>query len=937
MPSFFKHDRSDYLFPIPSHNQREPVLPVTPLTRNDIENQLKRSLEQRNRIKQIYLNHTPGQLKRVPSFQLFSEPTPARSNDTSSGSLSLRQVPEYSLFRDSTWQQENVLTMQVDQYTKQRQEAVDDQGNARPIHVPAPPPPLPPPISTQDDILQEVLNDASLWSSSSTPVVVTPQDTTLPATVPISAPASSSPSIPISSSTHVSPAVSISPTVPVSSPSIPSQYVPILATPLQKDLCNRIAQQSSAFDKISFERMIGILNHPVVAMADDYEQVDAWDGSGKTKFIKLLVELLQKEQMTLRIAIATYDNDTETFLYNKIKTVLHLPCQRINSVLDDVWEREYGIVFETQNSGISMRDSKAEADFIIAFDIRLRPGNPIFSKISSKRGSTTAEIIWLFTVGSIEQRAIQFFNTHADDTWTRNWWSNNAEYRMLVRQNNTWPSQENATEATAESVVAWIKNGCSGHYMFIQPQRAPTPRVQEQSLEDSSDMDIDDDNEEQHDLPDSVKAQVKQFFRYPSLRPSFDRPQSRATSPRNRNRNNRWRETEYEEDEDDVASFYSANEYVQDIKPIPISDADAPSMIGNSISSKLCSLKPAFEKEYQSIISRLQAQYNEEVKAVQAKYEQLAFDKLRDMEGKCEEAQEGQTIQEKQRQKGLPFQKKRKTTVKAKPIQVPKRRKISKQLDDQAQKLEANINKLSGELTAMLPNVPKAERERADLGHEHRPLRQQKPAPVWDYALYGRLKSAQVAVVDLEQTVGELKKARAKLDDTDRAARGFIDKVQEVSKETAAAEEWIKHALHNGSCMNIRGVDLGLVTVATISTLTLQDAYGNVASHVSGSTTSSPLRPTKGKRYAARHPHGARSDNTHAANRSRRRARQIDDTKKRSKEKRTREIQGVTYHCKLTSAWREGATTTFNGSYRPINSRIKDKSDRAGTRNRCPR
>ncbi|KAI8138621.1 hypothetical protein BJV82DRAFT_290385 [Fennellomyces sp. T-0311] len=272
--------------------------------------------------------------------------------------------------------------------------------------------------------------------------------------------------------------------------------------------------------------------------------------------------------------------------------------------------------------------------------------------------------------------------------------------------------------------------------------------------------------------------------------------------------------------------------------------------------------------------------------------------------------------------------KKRKATVKAKPIQVPKRRKISKQLDDQAQKLEANINKLSGELTAMRRNLPKAERERADLGHEHRLLRQQKPAPIWDYRLYGRLKSARVAVADLEQTIREqekeLKKARANLYVTNRAARGFTDKVQEVSKEMAAAKERIKHALHNGSPMNIRGVDPGLVTAATISTLTLQDAYVKVASHASGSTTTNPLRPTKGKRYTARHLHAARLDNAHSANRSRRRARQIDDTKKRSKEKRTREIRGVTYHRKLTSAWREGATITFNGSYRPINSRIKD-------------
>lgn len=52
----------------------------------------------------------------------------------------------------------------------------------------------------------------------------------------------------------------------------------------------------------------------------------------------------------MKLAIVTFDMNFESFLFNIIKRELGLPCERISSVLDETWEREYGVLFPTSTA-----------------------------------------------------------------------------------------------------------------------------------------------------------------------------------------------------------------------------------------------------------------------------------------------------------------------------------------------------------------------------------------------------------------------------------------------------------------------------------------------------------------------------------------------------------------------------------------------------------
>ncbi|KAI9495999.1 hypothetical protein BDB00DRAFT_811346 [Zychaea mexicana] len=725
MPSFFKHDRSNDLFPPTSQRRGGKVFPVARVTRKDIESRLQKQIESRLKVKKIYADHLEQQqqqrlrlrLKPVPSFQLFpdeSSVTAAPDNNgvnvAERGLLSLRRVPNFSLFGDSvattTRSEQHVSTLRIDQYAQQRRDCVNEHRIAGVLGVGREGTAVDP-FSTES-IARVLLGDDTTSSSLTAPIGSTstssadgtPTISQETQAVPVSPQEQQEqqqhqPTEPQTSATHASVILS----------SVPERCIPVFATTMQKQGCDKITQtaktRDTSFLKIRFEEMIGVLNHPLVAMMDVYEQTlnDKWSGSGKTLFIKQLVENLQAEQMSLKIAIATYDIDTESFLYDCIKNDLKLPCLRIGSILDDVWQSEYGVVFQTQKSRDTMRqNSEPNADFVIAFDVRLRPDNGVFAKIINKRGTEPVPVVWLYTVGSVEQRAISYFDRHTSDDNESNssqWWYDRPEYRDIVLAENTWPPEE-AEEETAlhfaiKTLTTWAQHQFARPYLLsvptatvettslplpqqrqrrspssaaaevpvttastipssssitaaavesqaIVPQPTTLPVATEQFLTSSpspspssvtpaitftppaasepantavqrvpeitelsttqtsstafdmeiatqsdvdvtdvlSDMEVDSERHAEHnELPDCIKAQIKQILQYPTLQASFDRPfpGSRHGSPsilhRSRSRHSRGRESNAEvEEDDDASSFYSASESVQDFKPM---------------------------------------------------------------------------------------------------------------------------------------------------------------------------------------------------------------------------------------------------------------------------------------------------------------------------------------------------------------------------------
>ncbi|KAI9313823.1 hypothetical protein BX666DRAFT_548493 [Dichotomocladium elegans] len=82
----------------------------------------------------------------------------------------------------------------------------------------------------------------------------------------------------------------LSPPRPLLRPSYPTGWVPICPTDFQQTKCDelrRAAEQDTSEYKPLFLDTIGALNHPLVAMMDDYgvTEADKWGGSGKTQFL----------------------------------------------------------------------------------------------------------------------------------------------------------------------------------------------------------------------------------------------------------------------------------------------------------------------------------------------------------------------------------------------------------------------------------------------------------------------------------------------------------------------------------------------------------------------------------------------------------------------------------------------------------------------------
>ena len=297
MPSI--HNRKYDLYSPSSRKHSKPIIPVARLTRSDIESRLQQSIEINSKINKYIARNEKQRFHTIPTSRLFrhdpeiqlpstSATTTTRNNNNDSnepGNLSLRKVPKYSLYRQVTETEAEttpILTFNTAAYIRKRQEILDEQRDSRVIdsveetteaEIPS--------LITTQDVLQEVLSDSVL----NTPV-------TPPSTTTAEQPLPQEPST-VSAPQRATTSLGL----------IPEQFVPIMATTMQRKGCDtmrRITQtRDSSRMKINFEDMIGLLNHPLVALRDEYEETvdDKWSGSGKTLFIKQFVEYTQNEQL----------------------------------------------------------------------------------------------------------------------------------------------------------------------------------------------------------------------------------------------------------------------------------------------------------------------------------------------------------------------------------------------------------------------------------------------------------------------------------------------------------------------------------------------------------------------------------------------------------------------------------------------------------------
>ncbi|KAI8062978.1 hypothetical protein BDF21DRAFT_496890 [Thamnidium elegans] len=292
------------------------------------------------------------------------------------------------------------------------------------------------------------------------------------------------------------------------------QMIPIFPTETQQKLCDKVTASSNptknnAVFNVNVEKMMDILNFPSSGL--DTISEEQWNQSGKTMFIHSLLQNLSG--MDLVLLLVGNDLTEEEALLNMVASTLKLDCVRINYLLDDGWNGEYGVIVKTmgkvdQNKGTAERGGKfsCSADFIICMDIRLRKDNSLFEKIM-KRGTTDvlAPISWLVSVGSVEERAFHFLAERNIPYSNRK----SDDLKEVMGQDNDWQHDsafnvQKMNKMVADNVKYWLTDVKSRNQYqyrstvhlpksYLYAHLKPMPIVTE---ENTSDMDIGSDSED---------------------------------------------------------------------------------------------------------------------------------------------------------------------------------------------------------------------------------------------------------------------------------------------------------------------------------------------------------------------------------------------------------------------------------------------------------
>ncbi|KAG1179205.1 hypothetical protein G6F70_000292 [Rhizopus microsporus] len=194
----------------------------------------------------------------------------------------------------------------------------------------------------------------------------------------------------------------------------PARMVPVFATPGQIEKVAEITESAKQNDRLigtDFRKVIDYLNFTLTDYDASIE--DAWSVSGKLIFIKDFLNNLADKDMT--IVILTKGLGEETSMYELIRECLKLACTRVGNVLDDDWNGEYGVFVKTRKSEEILRASEQqlfthEADLIICLDILIEDNIESLSLINNKNQKKRPYIVWLVTVGSLEERIFRLMD-----------------------------------------------------------------------------------------------------------------------------------------------------------------------------------------------------------------------------------------------------------------------------------------------------------------------------------------------------------------------------------------------------------------------------------------------------------------------------------------------------------------------------------------------
>lgn len=308
--------------------------------------------------------------------------------------------------------------------------------------------------------------------------------------------------------------------------------IPIFATLNQQDQCEKTTRASQVTTSSSnFDKPISILNF---SSSLDLAVDEQWNQSGKLMFLKSLLEGLFGKDLILLLIVN--DLGEEEALVSLIGDHFKLDCVRLNYMLDEDWNGEYGVFVKTmvkvnQSKGLAKRGNKftRAADFIVCMDVRVTRDNELFSKIIRRDDSSEKPpIAWLVTLGSVEERIFKHLK------------ENNAKYskiktiafKELLRIADDWPVDESSStgklnKTVAENVQSWLLTAGKDRpsyqyrstlrlpkavpYAYVKPTqpveniKTVTPVIEEDA---TSDMDIASDSEEAAEAePEAVEEE----------------------------------------------------------------------------------------------------------------------------------------------------------------------------------------------------------------------------------------------------------------------------------------------------------------------------------------------------------------------------------------------------------------------------------------------
>lgn len=290
----------------------------------------------------------------------------------------------------------------------------------------------------------------------------------------------------------------------------PTSLIPIFSTSDQQREVDTITHSDNArlplHYSINMDKTLEVLNF--VSNRMELNEDDEWKRSGKTMFLKLLLDRLKDSRKVL--AIITTHMDEETLLLEWFRDTLRLKCTRFSNLVDAQWEGEHGVMVMTTPTSEQIRFGM-KADTVLCFDIRSERHQALIEQIKSiQKPELSAPVAYMVSLGSVEARSFRYLREHNMKYSDKS----TDEFKRLFSEKNQWPKDGRSAmylnQAVANNFSSWLiklyDTIPAGNYQFRDTIELPQSRyfanlksskpLPPQAQDSDDHMDISDEDDE---------------------------------------------------------------------------------------------------------------------------------------------------------------------------------------------------------------------------------------------------------------------------------------------------------------------------------------------------------------------------------------------------------------------------------------------------------